>query len=254
MARTSAKRKKPTLLAASSQTLLLLESAIPTCTACPRLHSYLETVAETKVKRFASDDYWSKPVPGFGDPHATILIVGLAPGAHGANRTGRVFTGDRSGDFLYAGLFRTGLASQPQSVARYDGLVLRDVYVSAAARCAPPANRPSPEELASCRVFLRREIELLERLRVVIALGAIAHQAVWLALSEVEQPAAIRTPKFCHGQEHPSPTHGLRLIDCYHVSQQNTFTGLLTPTMLDDVLSRAKQLAGISGSPRSGCA
>lgn len=251
MARTLAEHRNPTQLAATSRTLLLLETAIPSCTACPRLHAYRQTVAETKVKRFASDDYWGKPVPGFGDPHATILIVGLAPAAHGANRTGRVFTGDRSGDFLYAGLFRTGLASQPQSVSRNDGQVLRNVYISAAARCAPPANRPTPEELVSCRVFLRREIELLDRLRVVIALGAIAHQAVWLALSEVEQTAAIRTPKFGHGQEHPSPTKGLRLLDCYHVSQQNTFTGLLTPTMLDDVISRAKKLAGISAAPQA---
>jgi uracil-DNA glycosylase family 4 len=245
MARTLAEHRNPTQLAATSRTLLMLEKAIPSCTACPRLHSYCQTVAETKVKRFASDDYWGKPVPGFGDPHATILIVGLAPGAHGANRTGRVFTGDRSGDFLYAGLFRAGLASQPQSVSRNDGQVLRDVYISAAARCAPPANRPTPEELVSCRVFLRREIDLLDRLRVVIALGAIAHQAVWLALSDVDPAVVRQTPKFGHGQEHPSPTKGLRLLDCYHVSQQNTFTGLLTPAMLDDVISRAKKLAGI---------
>jgi uracil-DNA glycosylase family 4 len=253
-------------MASSANDLASLEAAIPKCEACPRLRTYCEGVASTKIKRFADQTYVGKPAPGFGDPQASILIVGLAPAAHGANRTGRLFTGDRSGDVLYAALHRAGLGSKPHSVARDDGLALSLVYISAACRCAPPENRPTPEELATCRPFLRREIELLSQLRVVLALGAIAHQAAWQALHFPHDPAV---PKFRHGAEHsllltrpardanpanpahpatPQRTAAITLLDCYHVSQRNTFTGLMTNAMLDDILRRARQLSdgGIS--------
>lgn len=248
MARLPKKPQTPERLLDQTKTLAALEAAIPQCQACPRLRQYCQTVAQNKVKRFVSDEYWGKPVPGFGDPAARILIVGLAPAAHGANRTGRVFTGDRSGDFLYAALHRAGLASQPHSVSRDDGLTLRGAYVSAAARCAPPDNRPTPEELATCRAFLHKELTFLAKLRVVIALGAIGHQAVQIALRDQRPPAGTKSPTFAHGQKSLltlDATHTLWLLDCYHVSQQNTFTGRLTPKMLDDVLRQAKLLAGL---------
>jgi uracil-DNA glycosylase family 4 len=247
--------------AAACDSLTSLEALIPTCSACPRLRSYCQVVAAEKTKRFASEEFWGRPVPGFGDPDARILIVGLAPAALGANRTGRLFTGDRSGDFLYAALHRVGLASQAQSTARGDGLTLRGVYISAAGRCAPPDNRPTPEELTSCRAFLLRELALLKNLRVVIVLGAIAHEALLLSFPtptpEAEPPASASTPskaakrpkavKFAHGATFPLPREpglqALTLMDCYHVSQQNTFTGLLTPAMLDQVLQQARTLA-----------
>lgn len=222
---------------------------MPRCTACPRLRTYCRAVAETRVKRYADEAYWGRPVPGFGDPAARILIVGLAPAAHGANRTGRMFTGDRSGDFLYAGLHRAGLCSQPTSVGRGDGLTLRGVYIGASARCAPPANKPAPAELLACRAYVHREIELLTGLRVLLVLGGIAHEAALRALPLPEETTRPRM-KFAHGAEHPLPPllgrSGLTLLDCYHVSQQNTFTGLLTPAMLDRVLERARSLAGLS--------
>ena len=247
--------------AAACDSLTALEALIPTCSACPRLRSYCQVVAAEKTKRFASEEFWGRPVPGFGDPDARILIVGLAPAALGANRTGRLFTGDRSGDFLYAALHRVGLASQAQSTARGDGLTLRGVYISAAGRCAPPDNRPTPEELTSCRAFLLQELALLKNLRVVIVLGAIAHEALLLSFPtptpEAEPPASTSTPskaakrpkavKFAHGATFPLPREpglqALTLMDCYHVSQQNTFTGLLTPAMLDQVLQQARTLA-----------
>lgn len=250
--------------AAACDSLTALEALIPTCSACPRLRSYCQVVAAEKTKRFASEEFWGRPVPGFGDPDARILIVGLAPAALGANRTGRLFTGDRSGDFLYAALHRVGLASQAESTARGDGLTLRGVYISAAGRCAPPDNRPTPEELTSCRAFLLRELALLKNLRVVIVLGAIAHEALLLSFPtpapEAEPPASTTTPskpakrpkavKFAHGATFPLPRapgpgqeEALTLMDCYHVSQQNTFTGLLTPAMLDQVLQQARTLA-----------
>lgn len=251
MSRKTAPSPSPLVIIRAAPDLANLEAAIPSCEACPRLRTYCQDVATAKIKRFSDDDYWGKPAPGFGDPAASILVVGLAPAAHGANRTGRLFTGDRSGDVLYAGLFRAGLGSQPHSVGKADGLTLRGVYVSVAARCAPPDNRPTPEELATCRAFLRREIELLGQLKVVIALGAIAHQAAWLALTsdETKPRGAVPMPKFGHGREHPvHPTifaaqPSLTLLDSYHVSQRNTFTGLMTPSMLDTILQRAKQLS-----------
>lgn len=226
-------------LASDCRTIAELEALIPTCGACPRLRRYCIEVAANKVKRYASWDYHGRPVPGFGDAQARVLVVGLAPAAHGANRTGRLFTGDRSGDFLFAALHRAGLASQAESSAREDGLHLRGVYISVAGRCAPPANRPTPAELDRCVAFLRQEITLLDSLRVIIALGGMAHAAVLAAVG------ASRC-SFAHGSEHVLPS-GALLLDCYHVSQQNTFTGRLTPTMLDAVVQRAMVVSGLPG-------
>jgi uracil-DNA glycosylase len=194
-------------------------------------------VARVKVARFRAEEYWGRPVPGFGDPRARVLLVGLAPGAHGANRTGRIFTGDRSGDFLYAALHRAGMASQPQSVARDDGLTLRDTYIVCAIRCAPPDNAPRPDEIARCARFLDAEADLLPRVRVVVALGAIAWRA-WLDReARAGTPLPRPRPAFAHGAR---VTLGARvLLGSYHVSQQNTQTGRLTVEMFDAVLEQA---------------
>jgi uracil-DNA glycosylase family 4 len=209
------------------------------CRACPRLVEWRERVAREKVARFRDWVYWGKPVPGFGDPEARILVVGLAPGAHGANRTGRIFTGDRSGDFLFAALHRAGLASQPTSVSRDDGLTLRDTYIVAAIRCVPPDNKPAPDEIARCAHFLDEEAALLPHLRVVLALGAIAWRA-WLDRAASRGIALPRPrPAFGHGARVGLGEHVL--LGSYHVSQQNTQTGKLTPAMFDAVLARAKK-------------
>lgn len=224
--------------AAGCGSLSDLEALIPTCGACPRLRRYCGAVAESRIKRYADWTYHGRPVAGFGDPAARVLVVGLAPAAHGANRTGRLFTGDRSGDFLFAALHRLGLASQPQSDRRDDGLTLSGVYISVAGRCAPPTNRPTPVELDRCRAFLQRELNLLSQLRAIVALGGLAHDAVLQALGA---PRA----RFAHGAVHALPA-GQSLLDSYHVSQQNTFTGRLTPAMLDAVLSHAAAIAGLA--------
>jgi uracil-DNA glycosylase family 4 len=206
------------------------------CRACPRLVEWRERVAKEKVARFADQDYWGRPVPGFGDPAARVLILGLAPAAHGGNRTGRIFTGDRSGDFLYGSLHRCGLASQPTSTARDDGLRLRGVYVSAVNRCAPPGNRPTPQERARCLPFLEREIAALEALRAIVALGAFAWDGALRALASLGH--AVRPkPRFGHGAE--ASVGPYVLLGAFHPSQQNTFTGKLTPAMLDAVVERA---------------
>jgi uracil-DNA glycosylase family 4 len=212
------------------------------CRACPRLVAWREQVARERRAAFATQEYWGRPVAGFGDGGARIAVLGLAPAAHGANRTGRVFTGDRSGEFLYAALWRAGLANQPTAIARDDGLELRDCFVTAAVRCAPPANRPEREERDRCLPYARREFELLERLRVVVCLGAFAWDAA-LALFEVRRTPR---PRFGHGAELELPA-GLTLLGCYHPSQQNTFTGRLSEPMIDAVLRRARELAGSSG-------
>lgn len=206
------------------------------CERCPRLRAWCREVARTKVRRFAGDDYWGRPVPGFGDPDARLLIVGLAPAAHGANRTGRVFTGDRSGDFLFAALHRAGFANQPTSVRRGDGLTLAGCYVAAAARCAPPANKPTPEEMAACRPFLQREWRLLTRLSAVLVLGKIALDALVATLRAMERIPPRGAYAFGHGVTHDLGG-GVRLFCSYHPSQQNTFTGKLTPADLDRVLA-----------------
>ena len=207
------------------------------CRACPRLVAWREEVAEAKRAAYRDWTYWGRPVPGFGDPDARIVVVGLAPAAHGANRTGRMFTGDRSGDFLYASLHRMGLANQPNATDVDDGLVLRNVYITAPVRCAPPQNKPTPAERDACRPFLERELALLHRARVFVALGAIGYGAVAAELGMRPKP------KFAHGLEAPAPGD-LTVVCSYHVSQQNTFTGRLTPDMLDEVFARALVLAG----------
>jgi uracil-DNA glycosylase family 4 len=221
--------------------LAALQAEVVGCRACPRLVAWREQVAEEKRAAFRDDLYWGRAVPGFGDPEAGLVIVGLAPAAHGANRTGRMFTGDRSGDFLYAALHRAGLASQPTSASRDDGLTLRGVYVTAAVRCAPPANKPTPAERDRCRPFLVRELSLLTSARVYLALGAFGYGA----LTEV---LGVRPrPRFGHGVA--VPRHDGRWIVCsYHPSQQNTFTGRLTPEMLDAVVARAVHLVHSSAA------
>ena len=227
----------------SERRLDALSRAIPRCTACPELRSYCARIAREKRRAFRDETYWGRPVPGFGDPRARIWILGLAPAAHGANRTGRMFTGDRSGDFLYAALHRAGLASQATSVAREDGLRLRGVWISAALRCAPPGNRPTPRELANCARWLDAERAALGAVRVLFCLGAIA----WDAALELERrhgaPIPRPRPRFAHGSV--VDLGRCTLVGCYHVSQQNTFTGRLTPAMLDRVLGSARARAGL---------
>jgi uracil-DNA glycosylase family 4 len=218
--------------------LEILQREIVECRACPRLTRYREEVARVKRRAYRTETYWGRPVPGFGDPAADIVIVGLAPAAHGANRTGRMFTGDRSGDFLYAALFRAGLANQPTSRSRDDGLTLRRVFITAPCRCAPPDNKPLPEELRRCAPFLSRELALLPRARVFLALGAIGFRATLDHLAREGEPLPATRPVFGHGAEVPL-RNGRLLLASYHVSQQNTQTGRLTPSMFDAVLKRA---------------
>jgi len=205
------------------------------CVACPRLVAWRELVATEKRASFRDEGYWGRPVPAFGDPDATVVIVGLAPAAHGANRTGRMFTGDRSGDFLYAALHRTGFANQPTSVARDDGLRLTGAWITAPVRCAPPANKPTTLERDTCRPFLERELELLDA-RVFVPLGAFAYEGLCRILGVRPRPP------FTHGVEVPLPD-GRWIVGSYHVSQQNTFTGKLTEPMLDAVLLRSRELS-----------
>jgi uracil-DNA glycosylase family 4 len=216
-----------------------LYDEITHCRACPRLTAYREEVARVKRRAFRDETYWGRPVPGFGDPAAQLLIVGLAPAAHGANRTGRMFTGDRSGDFLFAALYRGGFASQPLSFSRSDGLTLRGAYITAPCRCAPPGNKPLPIELQHCAPFLSRELAQLPRIKVILALGAIGFRAVLDHLVRQGQRIPSPRPAFGHGVEVPTG-NGQRLLASYHVSQQNTQTGKLTPAMFDAVLGKAK--------------
>jgi uracil-DNA glycosylase family 4 len=230
-------------LAASSTDLAQIRARVSVCRACPRLVRWREDVADTKRRAFADQPYWGRPVPGWGDPAARLLIVGLAPAAHGGNRTGRIFTGDRSGDWLFASLYRVGLASQPTSLSADDGLRLRSTWIAAAVRCAPPANKPTTEERDTCRAWLVREIQLLwPQLRGLVVLGGFGWAALWPALRAAGIGLPGRLPVFGHGIE--VPVEGRTVLGCYHVSQQNTFTGKLTEAMLDDVLGRAAELAG----------
>ncbi|RDI95396.1 uracil-DNA glycosylase [Meiothermus sp. QL-1] len=215
-----------------------LHNELVACRRCARLVAWREQVGQEKRAAYRSWVYWARPVPGFGDPEAWLLIFGLAPGAHGSNRTGRPFTGDASGDFLYPALYRAGLANQPSSTHPGDGLVLRGVYITAAVRCAPPGNRPTAEELAACAEWTRRELGLLGRVRVYLALGRIAHQALlgYLGLPRAAYP-------FAHGRAYRLKE--AFLLCSYHVSRQNTQTGRLTAAMFDQVLAQAKALAGL---------
>jgi uracil-DNA glycosylase family 4 len=240
-------RAAPARIAATRPDLDTLDAAIAGCRACPRLVAWREEVAATRRAAFRDQEYWGRPVPGFGPPDASIGILGLAPAAHGGNRTGRIFTGDRSGDVLFAAMHRAGLANQPTSVGRDDGLALRATRVFAAVRCAPPDNKPTPVERDTCAPWLHREMELVRpTLRVVVALGAFAWAAFWPALTAGYGMAPpVPRPAFGHGALWTGPTGVPALLGCYHVSQQNTFTGRLTPVMLDDVLARAINLAGL---------
>ena len=227
-----------------------LDSLVSRCVACPRLVRWREEVAETKRASFRDEEYWGRPVPGFGPTDAAIAIVGLAPAAHGANRTGRMFTGDRSGDVLYRALYDVGLASHPESVAADDGLALHGTRITAPVHCAPPANKPTPAERDACRPWLARELELLRpTLRVVVVLGGFGWQAVMPVLHAAAWEVPRPRPRFGHAAHavlHPRDDAAeLNVLGCYHVSQQNTFTGRLTPAMLRAVLERAKRLAGL---------
>jgi uracil-DNA glycosylase len=233
--------------AAQAPDLPHLDALVADCFACPRLVAWREKVAAERRAAFRDEVYWGRPVPGWGPADAPIGILGLAPAAHGGNRTGRIFTGDRSGDVLFAALHRAGLANQPTSVSRDDGLALRHTRIFAAVRCAPPDNKPLPAERDTCAPWLHRELALIKpTLQVVIALGAFAWAAWWPFLTSgyALRPPVPR-PKFGHGAEVSVPGAPV-LLGCYHVSQQNTFTGRLTPAMLDEVLARAKALAGLA--------
>jgi uracil-DNA glycosylase family 4 len=218
----------------------VIERRVVRCERCPELRAYCADVAATKRRAFADWTYWGRPVPGFGDARARLVIVGLAPAAHGANRTGRMFTGDRSGDFLYAALHRAGLANQAEAVSRDDGLHLRGVYITAPLRCAPPANKPTPAQRERCLPFLVDELRLL-RPRAALCLGAIGWRAAIDALTALGAERPRPLPKFAHAAEHT--LGNTTLLGCYHVSQQNTFTGRLTELMIDKVLDRAKALS-----------
>jgi uracil-DNA glycosylase family 4 len=228
----------------SRRELRLVTAEVVDCRRCPRLVEWRERVARERVARFADQEYWGRPVPGFGDAAARVLVVGLAPAAHGGNRTGRIFTGDRSGDFLFRSLFAAGLSNRATSERRDDGLELRAAYVAAVNRCAPPANRPTPQERDACLPYLEREIAALERLRAIVALGSFAWDGVLRALRALGHERRPK-PGFGHGAE--TDVGPYRLLGSYHPSQQNTFTGTLTQQMLDDVLARAAR-AGLSSS------
>jgi uracil-DNA glycosylase family 4 len=225
-----------------SSALTELADEIVVCRLCPRLVSWRERVATEKVARFAGDTYWGRPLPGFGDPNARVFVLGLAPAAHGGNRTGRIFTGDRSGDFLCAALYATGFANQPTSVRADDGLILSDAYLAAAVRCAPPMNRPTIVERDNCSPYLVRELAALTAVRVIVALGAFGWDAAVRTIRAGDVPSiARRRPKFGHGAE--AVIGAYHLIGSFHPSQRNTFTGRLKPSMLEAVLRRAGELA-----------
>ena len=233
--------------------LAALDTLVTTCAACPRLVAWREEVARVKRAAFRDETYWGRAVPGFGPADAAILILGLAPAANGANRTGRMFTGDRSGDFLYAALHAVGLASQPHAVAIDDGLTLYRTRISSPVRCAPPQNKPTPDERRNCSPFLARELQLLgPTLRVAVVLGAFGWQALLAVLADDGWQLPRPRPKFGHGAAvtllHLDGRE-LTLLGCFHVSQHNTFTGRLTPAMLEEILNTAKELAGVADSP-----
>ena len=225
-------------------TLQALQTAIVSCTRCPRLVTHREATARTKRRMYMDWEYWGRPLPSFGDPTARLLIVGLAPAAHGGNRTGRMFTGDRSGDLLYRTLYELGFATSPHSRARDDGLRLRDAYITAALRCAPPGNKPLRQELADCQPYMLQELALLTEVSVVVALGKIAFDACLRAFQERGLRLPSPRPRFGHGATF-SLADGVRLIACYHPSQQNTQTGRLTPEMFQQVFRTARDLLAL---------
>jgi uracil-DNA glycosylase len=218
-----------------------LQSEIVDCRKCPRLCEYCAGVARVKRRAYLDWEYWGKPVPGFGDPNAELLVVGLAPGAHGANRTGRLFTGDRSGDFLFRAMWETGFASQPESTRCDDGLTLRNAFITAVARCAPPDNKPTRQEFANCRPYFETELTLLTKIRVVVALGKIAFDAYLATLRDRGEIRSTAAYRFAHGAEHRTGSGAPLLIASYHPSQQNTSTGRLTAAMLRSVFEQASR-------------
>jgi uracil-DNA glycosylase family 4 len=227
----------------AARDLRALTAEIVACRACPRLVAWREDVAREKRAAYRDEEYWGRPVPGFGDRHARLLLVGLAPAAHGGNRTGRVFTGDRSGDFLFASLHRTGYANRPESIRAGDGLELSDAYIAAAVRCAPPANKPTPRERDTCMPYLVRELRLLTQLRVIVVLGAFGYEATWATLRATALPGVVlpaRRPRFAHGLE--VRCGFVTVVGAFHPSQQNTFTGKLTEEMFDAVFQRTRAL------------
>ena len=224
-----------------------VQRLVVNCRACPRLVDWREETARVKRRMYRDEDYWGRPLAAFGDPEARLLIVGLAPAAHGGNRTGRMFTGDRSGDWLFGALHRAGFANQPESVRAGDGLELRGALITAAARCAPPANKPTPGELAACRPYMAREIELLDDLRAVVALGRIAFDAFLRVYNSMGRALPEHKPRFGHDVATQLPAGGPLLIASYHPSQQNTQTGRLTVAMLDAVFARARAACGWDG-------
>ncbi len=231
----------------TGQAFPILSAEVTSCRKCPRLVRYRERIAEEKRRAFRDWEYWGRPVPGFGDEQAHLLIVGLAPAAHGANRTGRMFTGDRSGDFLFRALYETGFASQPESTHRDDGLTLRGAYISAAARCAPPDNKPTRAELSRCRPYLEYELDHLKHLRVVVALGRTGFDA-YLSILKDRGVIAIRAPfRFAHNAAHATGAGTPVLLSSYHPSQQNTSTGRLTLEMLTAVFARAQAIIASNG-------
>jgi uracil-DNA glycosylase family 4 len=229
---------------ASNARLRALARRIASCRRCPRLVSHRQAVAAAPPLRYRGERYWARPLPGFGDPAARVVLVGLAPAAHGGNRTGRMFTGDRSGDWLFRALHETGFANQPSSVRAGDGLELRGAYITAALRCAPPANKPAPDEIARCQPFLLEELGLLRNLRVVVALGKIGWDAYLRARRAMGQGLPRPLPRFGHAARAPMPD-GIALLGSFHPSQQNTFTGRLTRPMLHAVLADARRLADL---------
>jgi uracil-DNA glycosylase len=233
----------------SATAIEALAVEIHSCHSCPRLVAWREEQAAQPPRRYRGQDYWGRPVSGFGDPDATVAFVGLAPAAHGANRSGRMFTGDRSGDWLYAALHRAGFANRPESLRREDGLRLDSAYVTAVVRCAPPANKPLPAERDNCLPYLSRELSLLERCRTIVALGSFAWDGALRALRALGNAAPSPKPRFGHAEE--ATVGDWALLGCYHPSQQNTFTGRLTEPMLYAVLSRARELSSARCPPRS---
>jgi len=234
----------PAVTRAQFSTLKALNTAIVDCNRCPRLRAYCAEVARVRRRAYIDCEYWGRPVPSFGDVNARILALGLAPGAHGSNRTGRPFTGDGSGDFLYPVLYETGFASQPTATSRNDGMKLTDLWITSVARCAPPANKPNPEELRNCSPWLDQELSLLKNLRVVVCLGRIAFDGLLAHEARIGKLGARSAFAFAHGTEHNLPS-GLVTITSYHPSLQNTNTGKLTKQMFSAIFSRARQLAGL---------
>ncbi|MDQ3992017.1 MAG: uracil-DNA glycosylase [Actinomycetota bacterium] len=228
-------------MASERRALAVLNDRVVRCTRCPRLVAWREAAAAAAPRRFQGERYWARPVPGFGDLRASVMIVGLAPAAHGGNRTGRIFTGDRSGDWLFGSLYRTGFANQDRSERRGDGLRLEDAYVAAVNRCAPPGNRPTPGERDNCLPYLVRELEILAGLRVLVALGSFAWDGALRAVAMRGHAVLRPRPRFGHGAEAGAGPY--RLLGCYHPSQQNTFTGVLTEEMLDGIFERARTLS-----------